>query len=291
MVGMFANTLPARVTVPDDGDLGPWLRDLQIRYAEMRRHEHIPLADIKRWAGAPGQQLFESLLSFDNYSSAGDALAMPDQLTFRHDNTFDKINYPVAVSINPAPASIEILTHEDRFKPGFTEDALERLQATLTAMTTADRIATVLAAAGPVAAPPIHWTAPTEPTGPTEPNAADGPSLPATPLEETIAAVYRDILGVADVDVTASFFDLGGDSFDAVRAISRIDGASVGKLAAHPSVRQLARALTAASTTEPDPDGPDLDRPDPGLDDEIAALEQQLAAKRAARAQLADPAA
>jgi hypothetical protein len=278
MIGMFANTLPTRVTVPDDGDLGAWLRDLQMTHAQMRRYEYIPLADIKRWAGAPGQQLFESLMGSDNYSSAVDALAMPDRLTFRYDNAFDKINYPVAVSINPAPAEIEMLTHTERFRPGFINEALEHLQATLTAMTTADRIATVISTAGPVATTPIH------PTGPHATRPADGPNPPANPLEEEVAAVYRDILGIAEVDVTASFFELGGDSFDAVRAISRIDGASVGKLAAHPSVRELARALAAPTTAESDPGVPDA-----GLDDEIAELEQQLAAIRAEKAQLADP--
>jgi non-ribosomal peptide synthetase component F len=283
MVGMFANTLPARVMVPDDGDLGAWLRDLQMTHAQMRRYDYIPLADIKRWAGAPGQQLFETLAGSDNYTSAVDALAMPDRLTFRHDNTFDKINYPVALSINPAPDGIEMLTHQERFKPGFIDEALEHLQATLTAITKADRLAAVISAAGPVAATPIH------PAGPhaTRPADGHGPILPATPLEEAVAAVYREILGLAEVDVTASFFELGGDSFDAVRAISRIDGASVGKLAAHPSVRELAQALV--TTTEPRPSPPDTSLDNDNLDDEIAELEQQLATMRAAKAELADP--
>ena len=131
-----------------------------------------------------------------------------------------------------------MLTHTERFKPGFINEALEHLQATLTAMTTADRIAPVISAAGPVTVTPVHPTAAER-----DRRRRHGPVLPASPLEEAIAAVYRDILGVAEIDVTASFFELGGDSFDAVRAISRIDGASVGKLAAHPSVRQLASAL------------------------------------------------
>lgn len=74
--------------------------------------------------------------------------------------------------------------------------------------------------------------------------------VPATPREETVAAAYRDVLGLPEVDVTASFFDLGGDSFDAVRAIRRIEGATVGLLAAHPSVRELAAALDQSEGTE-----------------------------------------
>jgi surfactin synthase thioesterase subunit len=58
-----------------------------------------------------------------------------------------------------------------------------------------------------------------------------------------VAAVYREILGLPEVDVTASFFELGGSSYDAVRAIRRIEGATVGQLAAHPSARDLAASL------------------------------------------------
>ena len=69
---------------------------------------------------------------------------------------------------------------------------------------------------------------------------------PATDDEEAVAAVYREVLGLAEVDVTASFFDLGGNSYDAVRAIRRIEGATVALLVTHPSVRGLTAALRSA---------------------------------------------
>jgi amino acid adenylation domain-containing protein len=74
---------------------------------------------------------------------------------------------------------------------------------------------------------------------------------PATPEEEAVAAVFREILGRDELDVTTSFFDLGGSSFDAVRVVSRIDGASVGLLAAHPSARELASALYQPEGADP----------------------------------------
>ncbi len=70
-----------------------------------------------------------------------------------------------------------------------------------------------------------------------------GADRPATPTEAAVAAVFSEILGLGEVDVTASFFTLGGNSFDAVRAIRRIEGATVGLLGAHPSVRELSAAL------------------------------------------------
>lgn len=74
---------------------------------------------------------------------------------------------------------------------------------------------------------------------------------PASAREESIAEVFQDLLGLSDVDVTVSFFDLGGDSFSAVRAVRRIEGATVGLLAARPSVRELAAALEASEESGP----------------------------------------
>lgn len=241
IVGVLVNTLPVRVTVPDGGELGPWLRQLQDTYATMRRYEYTPLADIKKWAGVAGQQLFESILSIENYSidigtEIGGAAGQP---VFRGHGLYDKINYPIALTITPEVGGIQLVVHRDRFDLRFIDDALFRLLAVFDALTTADRVEDLTRAAGPVV------TAPRPAVPPTSAPSRDGEhTAPATPLEEQIAEVFREVLDTADVDVTTSFFELGGDSFDAVRAISRIAGASVGALAANPSVRELAAALS-----------------------------------------------
>ena len=223
MVGMFANTLPARVTVPDDGDLGAWLRDLQMTNAQMRRYEYIPLADIKRWAGAPGQQLFESLMGSDNYTSAVDALAMPDRLTFRHDNAFDKINYPVACPVNPGAAGIEMLIHS-----GTVQARLHQRGAGAAASHLDGHDHSRPHRPGDISRRPGHRHA-----GPPHRAERDRRRRRAGPARDPAGGGARGGLPgdprPGGGRVTASFFELGGDSFDAVRAISRIDGASVGK--------------------------------------------------------------
>ncbi|MFI2202813.1 amino acid adenylation domain-containing protein [Streptomyces sp. NPDC020192] len=45
---------------------------------------------------------------------------------------------------------------------------------------------------------------------------------PRTPTEEAIAAIWRDVLGVARVGVTDAFLDLGGNSISALRVIMRL---------------------------------------------------------------------
>ncbi|MFT4128312.1 MAG: amino acid adenylation domain-containing protein, partial [Gordonia sp. (in: high G+C Gram-positive bacteria)] len=82
---------------------------------------------------------------------------------------------------------------------------------------------------------------------------ADGVRVPpASDLEETIAAVFADVLGVAEPSVTTSFFDLGGNSLSATRVVARVGAAldtevGVRELFEAPSVRELARRVTAGA--------------------------------------------
>lgn len=279
MVGMFANTLPVRVAVPEDEDLGSWLRRIQDGYAQTRRYEYTPLSDVKKWAGAPGRQLFDSLLVLENYSLTVDAAGMPGQLEFRREALYDKISFPLTLTMTPEPTNeLQVLIHRERFEPGFVDDVLGRLRAVFEAIATADRLAEAAAAAGPpVAAQPVRDSPGTAAAG-------DGSdAAPRTPLEERIAAAFREVLEADDVDATVSFFDLGGDSFAAVRAVGRIEGATIGMLAASPSVRELALALTADL-----PDGAETMLAEgfgiaaqDDVDEQIVQLERLLAARRA----------
>lgn len=244
IIGVFANTLPVRITVPRDGEVGPWLREIQHTYAQMRRYEYTPLADIMRWAGASGRQLFQTLLSLENYPASVDTEGLAVGLTIRPSGLYDKINFPVALSAVPETGSLDLAVHRERFPEGFVDDVLTHLQTTFEALTTTDDVATVVSAAGTIAIP--------EPVPVVAPVVVPDPDGTGSPLEDTIVEVFREILEVDDIDATTGFFDVGGDSFAAVRAISRIPGASVGLLAAHPTPRELAAAIAATDPADPD---------------------------------------
>ncbi|MER8868203.1 amino acid adenylation domain-containing protein [Mesorhizobium sp. M0751] len=68
-------------------------------------------------------------------------------------------------------------------------------------------------------------------------------------LDRQIVAIYQDILGLDDVALTDSFFDLGGDSLSALSVINRIEQLTGEKLAVsrlleHQTPRGLAMALS-----------------------------------------------
>ncbi|WYY18776.1 non-ribosomal peptide synthase/polyketide synthase [Gordonia malaquae] len=79
---------------------------------------------------------------------------------------------------------------------------------------------------------------------------------PATADEATIAQVFAEILGLETVSVTASFFDLGGNSLSATRIAARVGEAlgvdvSVRDVFDAPSVRELATAVAGLAPALP----------------------------------------
>jgi aspartate racemase len=86
---------------------------------------------------------------------------------------------------------------------------------------------------------------------------------PRNELEERIARVWREVLGVERVGVHDSFFDLGGHSLLLLQAVSRLQEAlghdlPKGLMFEHPTVASLATALGAPAV--PTPPAPALER-------------------------------
>ncbi|MFV3116267.1 non-ribosomal peptide synthase/polyketide synthase [Gordonia amicalis] len=79
---------------------------------------------------------------------------------------------------------------------------------------------------------------------------------PASPAEETVAAVYVELLGLERVGVTESFFDLGGNSLLAARLAARVSAAlgvevSVRDVFDASSVRELVTKTAGAAPALP----------------------------------------
>jgi amino acid adenylation domain-containing protein len=69
---------------------------------------------------------------------------------------------------------------------------------------------------------------------------------PATAVEETLAGIYAQVLGLERVGVEDSFFDLGGNSLSAMRVIAAINES----LDAHLAVRTLLHAPSVRSLSQ-----------------------------------------
>ena len=68
MIGIFINTVPARVRIAPEQGVLAWLKQLQEQQVEAQEYDHSPLVQVQGWSDVPkGQTLFESVLVFENY--------------------------------------------------------------------------------------------------------------------------------------------------------------------------------------------------------------------------------
>ena len=68
MVGLFINTLPLRVKLPNEQPVLDWLQGIQEDNLSIRQYEQTPLNLVRGWSDfSSGAPLFETLFVFENY--------------------------------------------------------------------------------------------------------------------------------------------------------------------------------------------------------------------------------
>jgi len=81
----------------------------------------------------------------------------------------------------------------------------------------------------------------------------NGFAPPETKEEHQIAAVWREVLGLEQVSIDDEFFDLGGDSFKAIKVVRKMGSSfSVMDLFQYPTVRELAEHLASGAERSDD---------------------------------------
>ncbi|KOG07400.1 MULTISPECIES: non-ribosomal peptide synthetase [Streptomyces] len=100
-VGLFANTVPARVTLRPDESLTDLLRRVQDEHSALLDHQHIGLAEIQRTAG--GGELFDTLVVLENHPTGhGQAPEGPEEPLIAGAEVLDAVHYPLALVVEPA---------------------------------------------------------------------------------------------------------------------------------------------------------------------------------------------
>ena len=102
IVGLFINTLPLRVHIGSETKIEPLLQSMQEEQLDLRRFEATPLVDIHHHSEVPGDQnLFDSILVFENYP-VGEAVKAGDQLLdIGHVTSIEHTNYPLTLIVEP----------------------------------------------------------------------------------------------------------------------------------------------------------------------------------------------
>ncbi|AHH98173.1 non-ribosomal peptide synthetase [Kutzneria albida] len=102
MVGLFINTVPARITLRPAEPVGEFLRRVQSEQAGLLDHQHLGLAEIQQLVG--GRELFDSLVVFESYPVDEQELVRQQNeagLDVRAVTTQDAVHYPVSLIVVP----------------------------------------------------------------------------------------------------------------------------------------------------------------------------------------------
>ena len=136
IVGLFINTVPARLRVPTRRPVAGWLRQVQDAQAEQREHEYVSLVEIAKAAGVPqGVPLFDSILVFENYPVEEAADAGQHALTARSAEARHRSNFPLVLTASPGRQLLLQIIHDaTRIGEDAARDLLARLTFVLTQM-------------------------------------------------------------------------------------------------------------------------------------------------------------
>ncbi|MEA5616259.1 amino acid adenylation domain-containing protein [Cronbergia sp. UHCC 0137] len=128
MIGPFINTLPFRVLISGEQTLDSWLQNLQSRAALMRQFEHTSLSDIQTWSDVPrGQQMFESLLAFENFPVDKTLKTEDFGLNVPESYFFETTHYPLTLVVVPGDIiSLKLSYNAARFDVVAMELLLEQ---------------------------------------------------------------------------------------------------------------------------------------------------------------------
>jgi amino acid adenylation domain-containing protein len=232
-VGLFINTVPARVTLDSSSSLASLLTSVGRTQAGMTAHDATPLVRIEQLAGCG--PLFDSLVVHDNFPGLGGADGPGNgensedtadgKLRVEQIHTDGMTDFPISVVAPPGPAFRIVLAHRaDLVDAGFVDLAHRTLRQVLEALVT-DPDTTVGAL---LASLPEPWEGngrspvETELAGATVSASGDTADTTDSAAASTIAEVMAALLGQESVSVHDNFFDIGGHSLLAMRLLGRL---------------------------------------------------------------------
>jgi len=257
MVGLLINTVPVRAHITAATTTADLLDQLQRAHNDTLEHQHLALSEIHRIAGQ--ERLFDTVFVYENYPTDTGAPPGVDGLAITGFTSRDYYHYPLTVQAGPGrELDLRVQFDTDVFDLASIEALIERFKRVLVAMTAhATRpLSSLDLLDGSEHAGLDGWGSQALLTRPattvvSTPECHDTGGAyraPATLVEQILAGIYAQVLGVDRVGVDESFFDLGGDSLSAMRAIAAINTAldihlAVPTLFEAPSVRSLSQQL------------------------------------------------
>ncbi|OWL93559.1 non-ribosomal peptide synthetase, partial [Mycolicibacterium peregrinum] len=252
--------VPVRATFTPDTTTGDLLDQLQNAHNDTLEHQHVALSDIHRITGQ--DRLFDTVFVYENYPTDAGTQPGGDGLAITGFSSRDYYHYPISVQAGPGrELELRVQYDTDVFDAESIDALMERFKKVLVEMTAhpGRRLSSLDLVRGSGQRRLHGWsgkavsaqpeTMPLPASGANETNGVYCP--PATLVEQIVASIYAEVLGVDRIGVEESFFASGGDSISAMRAVAAINAAldvelTVLTLLGAPSVRGLAQHLENA---------------------------------------------
>ncbi|OBA66331.1 non-ribosomal peptide synthetase [Mycolicibacterium elephantis] len=260
MVGLLINTVPVRATITPHTTASDLLDQLQNAHNNTLDHQHLALSDIHRITGQ--ERLFDTVFVYENYPTDTGTPPAVDGLAITGFTSRDFYHYPLSVQAGPGrELELRVQFDTDVFDEAGIEALMERFTQVLVAMSGHPnrRLLSMDVLNAGKRSWLERWSKRTllaQPPAPAPPTGRDNGgaySAPSTLVEQILAGIYAQVLGVDRVGVDESFFELGGDSLAAMRAVAAINTAldahlTVPTLLEAPTVRRLSRLLDVDSS-------------------------------------------
>ncbi|MDF5727434.1 MAG: non-ribosomal peptide synthase/polyketide synthase, partial [Rhizonema sp. PD38] len=138
IVGLFINTLPARVQISEKTELLGLLKDLQAQQVESEQFSYSSLVEIQGLSDVPnGTSLFESIVVFENYPIDTAVLQSNSDFSLSNFRWIEQTNYPLVVVVSPGEQlSLKVMYDANRFENGTISRMLGHFVTILEAIAT-----------------------------------------------------------------------------------------------------------------------------------------------------------
>ena len=252
LIGPCVNNVPVRARISRAEPVASLATQLQQKQPDLSLHQYDSLAQIQGWAGIPLRlRLFDSLVVFQNYIVDESALTATERRTTSSAGRSRRHELPDHARRSSRARTCASSSCGDRsqFSQSQGRTMLRDLRTVLEAIGDASRTPAPRACS--------RGFPPTRAAG--RPRWRRSASLASTAayvapvgqMEETVAAIWRELFQVDRIGMDDNFFDLGGHSLLLVRAHERLLGEvradlPIAALFQYPTARSLARYLSGA---------------------------------------------
>ena len=136
IAGLFINTLPMRITIPESATVREWLLGIRAQHVAMRAVEHTPLVEVQAHSAVgPGTRLFDTILVFESYQldpRLRSEIGTGDRIAYE---LLEQTNYPLLLSVYGGDElDLRLEFDRSRFDDAMAERALHHVVNLLEAM-------------------------------------------------------------------------------------------------------------------------------------------------------------